>query len=41
MLARLESGEPTLDRVRVHLDDLLRDVIDDAQYEAQGRSTVE
>ena len=37
MLARLESGEPTLDRVRVHLDDLLRDVIDDAQYEAQGR----
>jgi len=37
MLARLESGEPTLDRVPVHLDDLLRDVIDDAQYEAQGR----
>ena len=37
VLARLESGEPGTESVRVRLDDLLRDIVEDAEYEAQGR----
>jgi two-component system, OmpR family, sensor histidine kinase CpxA len=37
MLARLESGDPAADKIPVRLDDLLRDVLEDARYEAQGR----
>lgn len=38
MLARLEGGESSADKVRIRLDELLRDVVEDARYEAQGRN---
>ena len=38
MLARLEGGDASADMVRVRLDELLRDVIEDARFEAQGRN---
>jgi signal transduction histidine kinase len=37
-LARLEGGEHSSDKIRVRLDELLRDILDDAQFEAQGRN---
>jgi two-component system, OmpR family, sensor histidine kinase CpxA len=37
MLARLEGGEPAGDEIRVRLDVLLGDILEDAEYEAQGR----
>lgn len=37
-LARLEGGDGSSDKVRVRLDELLRDVVDDARFEAQGRN---
>ena len=37
-LARLEGGESSTDKIRVRLDELLRDILDDAQFEAQGRN---
>jgi two-component system, OmpR family, sensor histidine kinase CpxA len=38
MLARLEAGDASGDKVRVRLDELLCDVVDDARFEAQGRN---
>jgi two-component system sensor histidine kinase CpxA len=38
MLARLEGGESGTDKIRVRLDHLLRDVAEDAGFEAQGRN---
>jgi two-component system sensor histidine kinase CpxA len=38
MLARLEGGEPSADKVLVPLNELVLDVVEDARFEAQGRN---
>jgi two-component system sensor histidine kinase CpxA len=37
VLARLEEGESSGDKIRVRLDQLVHDIVEDAEYEAQGR----
>ena len=38
MLARLEEGDASAGKVRVRLDELVRDITEDAEFEAQGRN---
>ena len=38
MLARLEGGEPSADKVLVPLNELVLEVVEDARFEAQGRN---
>jgi len=37
-IARLESGNESLQRSPVHLGELIRDIVDDADFEAQSRN---